>query len=356
MGILLMDVYLAFRIHQTVNQDNWIHIAERIEKIINNGIERYRCVMGESDYQGFINGMNRTTGGAWHSKKILLDAIAYIMAGNDIKVEVEKFHKEEERAKEAGNPWTPSQRNMYYQELIKKATTASNTIATKVAPLLRPEYGDFIKKCGELYRETAKKRCLKSDSSTVLLTMDRARLFTNVNMDPNLCVALLDAHCLPKKRKEWFHPALSNDDPLKQWMFTWNMWAKVEMLARVMLDTLIDQVSGTGGLDLTKDIKDTKELLFNEFDKYTQKVKGQFFHSLWYLHYGCDEAPKIDVICKRAKGYVYRFFMVMEKVDTTVIRVYPACFQLWTKGVQNDKGVWTWLKDSMYPCKGKNEP
>jgi hypothetical protein len=48
--------------------------------------------------------------------------------------------------------------------------------------------------------------------------------------------------------------------------------------------------------------------------------------------------------------------MVMEKVDTTVIRVYPACFQLWTKGVQNDKGVWTWLKDSMYPCKGKNEP
>jgi hypothetical protein len=272
MGILLMDVYLAFRIHQTVNQDNWIHIAERIEKIINNGIERYRCVMGESDYQGFINGMNRTTGGAWHSKKILLDAIAYIMAGNDIKVEVEKFHKEEERAKEAGNPWTPSQRNMYYQELIKKATTASNTIATKVAPLLRPEYGDFIKKCGELYRETAKKRCLKSDSSTVLLTMDRARLFTNVNMDPNLCVALLDAHCLPKKRKEWFHPALSNDDPLKQWMFTWNMWAKVEMLARVMLDTLIDQVSGTGGLDLTKDIKDTKELLFNMVVMRPQKL------------------------------------------------------------------------------------
>jgi hypothetical protein len=46
-------------------------------------------------------------------KKILLNAIAYIMAGNDIKVQVEKFHKEEERAKEADNPWNPSQRNKY---------------------------------------------------------------------------------------------------------------------------------------------------------------------------------------------------------------------------------------------------
>jgi hypothetical protein len=103
-GILLMDLYLAFRLHQNVNQDNWIHIAERIKQIINNGIERYRCIMEENIYQGFIDGMNRTKGGAWHSKKISLNAIAYIMAGNDIKVQVEKFHKEEERAKEAGNP------------------------------------------------------------------------------------------------------------------------------------------------------------------------------------------------------------------------------------------------------------
>jgi hypothetical protein len=112
---------------------------------------------------------------------------------------------------------------------------------------LRPEYGDFIKKCGELYGETAKRRHLKSDLSTVLLTMDRARLFTNVNMDPNLGMALLEAHCLPEKRKEWFHPALSNDDPLKEWMFTWNMWAQVKILARVMLENLIDQVSGAVG-------------------------------------------------------------------------------------------------------------
>jgi hypothetical protein len=92
------------------------------------------------------------------------------------------------------------------------------------------------------------------------------------------------------------------------------------------------------------------------FDEYTHKVKGRFFHILWYLHYGCDEAPKEDVICKRAKRYVYRFFMFMEKVDTAVIWVYPACFQFWTKGVQNNKEIWTWVKDSMYPCKGKNEP
>jgi hypothetical protein len=159
--------------------------------------------------------MNRAKGGAWHLKKISLDAIAYIMVGNDIKVQVEKFHKEEERAKEDGHPWSTSQRNKYYVELIKKATTACNTIATKVAPHLRPKYGDFMKKCGELYRETAARRHLKSNSNTVVLTMDCARLFMNVNIDPNLSVALLEAHCLPEKQKEWFHLALSNNDPLK---------------------------------------------------------------------------------------------------------------------------------------------
>jgi hypothetical protein len=39
-------------------------------------------------------------------------------------------------------------------------------------------------------------------------------------MDPNLRMALLEAHFLTEKQKEWFHPASSKDDPLKQWMFT----------------------------------------------------------------------------------------------------------------------------------------
>jgi hypothetical protein len=134
------------------------------------------------------------------------------------------------------------------------------------------------------------------------------------------------------------------------------MWAQVQMMGRAMLDKLIDQVSGTGGIDLTKDIKDTKDNLLSEFNEYTQKVKAQFFLTLCYLHYGCDAAPKVEVLCKRAKRYVYRFFMVMEKLDTTAIRVYRACFRLWTKGVQSDEGVWNWDEDSMYPCKGKNEP
>jgi hypothetical protein len=75
-------------------------------------------------------------------------------------------------------------------------------------------------KSGELYGETAARRRLKSNSSTSLLTTDHARLFTNVNMDPNLRMALLEAHFLTEKQKEWFHPASSKDDPLKQWMFT----------------------------------------------------------------------------------------------------------------------------------------
>jgi hypothetical protein len=39
-------------------------------------------------------------------KKILLDAIAYIMAGNDIKVQVEKSHKERrgQRGPETAGP------------------------------------------------------------------------------------------------------------------------------------------------------------------------------------------------------------------------------------------------------------
>jgi hypothetical protein len=58
------------------------------------------------------------------------------------------------------------------------------------------------------------------------------------------------------------------------------MWPQVEMMARVMLDKLIDQVSGTGGIDLTKDIKNTKDNLLAKFDEYTQKVKARFFLTL----------------------------------------------------------------------------
>jgi hypothetical protein len=126
-------------------------------------------------------------------------------------------------------------------------------------------------KCGELYRKTAQRKRLNRDSSTVLLKIDRARLFTGVNMDPNLRVALVEAHCLPEKRKDWFQPASSNDDPLKQWMLTWNMWAQVKMLAAVMLDNLIDQVFAKGGIDLTKNLKDTKDNSMSRFNNYKTK-------------------------------------------------------------------------------------
>jgi poly-D-alanine transfer protein DltD len=86
----------------------------------------------------------------------LLNAIGYILAGNNIKVQVEKFNKEEERAKEGGNPWILKQKNKYYADLIKKATTACNTIATKFALLLNPEYGDFIKVWGALQEDCTK--------------------------------------------------------------------------------------------------------------------------------------------------------------------------------------------------------
>jgi hypothetical protein len=90
-------------------------------------------------------------------------------------------------------------------------------------------------------------------------------------MDPNLRVALVEAHCLPEKRKDWFQPASSNDDPLKQWMLTWNMWAQVKMLAAVMLDNLIDQVFAKGGIDLTKNLKDTKDNSMSRFNNYKTK-------------------------------------------------------------------------------------
>jgi hypothetical protein len=64
--------------------------------------------------------------------------------------------------------------------------------------------------------------------------------------------ALLEANFLPEKCKDWFHPAFSNDDPLKQRTFTWNTWAQVETLAAVMLDNLTAQISAKGEIDLTQ--------------------------------------------------------------------------------------------------------
>jgi hypothetical protein len=72
--------------------------VDKRKKIIDNSIEKYQSFMGEDNYNGFIQGMAQTKGGAWLAKQILQDVIAYLIARNDIEIQIDQFHKEEERA------------------------------------------------------------------------------------------------------------------------------------------------------------------------------------------------------------------------------------------------------------------
>jgi hypothetical protein len=67
-------------------------------------------------------------------------------------------------------------------------------------------------------------------------------LFTVKNMDPQVRMELLEAHCLLEKRTAMYHPSFSSNHPVKQWLYTWNMWSMVEGFAESMLKVMIDKI------------------------------------------------------------------------------------------------------------------
>jgi hypothetical protein len=203
-----------------VNQENWILEADRIDRICKNGLERYEQIMHPFFYKQYVTTRARTRTPSWYSAKVPLEAIAYLIALRDVKLAITEVKGQEGRVAESGRPWTKEETESVLADSVKKALVPALTKAQKIAPILNPAYGNFIAKCAEIYAETNKRRKEKSEGNVLVLNPDRARWFTAVNMDNDLRMALLKAHCLQEKRKEWHHPHGIEEQPVKQWMHT----------------------------------------------------------------------------------------------------------------------------------------
>jgi hypothetical protein len=83
---------------------------------------------------------------------------------------------------------------------------------------------------------------------------------------------------------------------------------------------------------------------------------------MWPHHHGKRKKSKKatekerKLFHKRAKWYVYQFFMAQERINPDYFPSYPACFQLWTTVELKGGGEFLNGPECMYPAKGLEAP
>src|SRR5450759_5093069 len=104
-------------------------------------------------------------------------------------------------------------------------------------------------------------------------------------------------------------------------MFTWNMWSTVEGIAEAILREILSQI---------REAKSDRylDIVMEEFKDYRKQVKDRYFNVMWFVGYGLGvvDVP-VEDLRKRAKRYVYRFFVQKEQDDPQYFNLYPACFR-----------------------------
>jgi predicted transcriptional regulator len=96
------------------------------------------------------------------------------------------------------------------RESVKDVLSLAKSKVSKYVSLMDPKYGNFMDKAAKMHAKMTRRKC-KNETKLTELTPDCARLFTAVNMDPQLCIDLFEAHYLVEKCKDWFHPPTSQD-------------------------------------------------------------------------------------------------------------------------------------------------
>jgi hypothetical protein len=250
---------------------------------------------------------------------------------------------------------------------INKAHAPAKTKASKYAPLVAPAYGKFKEERDYLFNETTlrkskqgkldEKERPKNEPNIVVLTADRACLFTAVNMDSKLRVQLLKAHCLLELRSAWYHPLSSAYDPLMHWLYTWNMWSMVKGFAECMLGVIMEEIFEGE----EEKLKEEKEKTLADFSDYRKEVNDKSFHSIWVVPFGkeVEEAKKVvelETLHKQAKWYGYPYFIHVEQKDPKKFQAYLAFFPLWLNISVRLSEESMFGPESMYPAQGLQPP
>jgi hypothetical protein len=309
-----------------MNQDTWVLQCDWVKRIIKNGLDKYQTVIHPFFFKEHESIMGRTRTAAWYLKRIPLDAIAYLYAGREVKSILEATERQinlKLDCKEAD--FTDAKIEEQLRELVKDVLSLAKSKVSKYVGLMDPKYGNFMDKAAEMHAKMPRRKH-NNEAKLIELTPDRAWLFTAVNMDPQLCMDLLKVHCLVEKRKDWFHPltSLDMDQSVKQWLFTWNMWLMVEGVTEAMLPVIIQEVYEEVK---EQELEKKQAELMDMFQAYCKEVKTLYLNFVWYNPYGAG-ARRVskEVLCNRAKQYVFRFVNHIKQKKLPYFPLYPGCF------------------------------
>jgi len=346
-----------YRLGQAVVESSWVLQADRVRKILHRDLEYYKPVIEPTYFLRYKETMAKTRKGSWYTKKMPLDALIYILCESNIKSGEEALRQQ---SVEAGDAWSKEFKSQKHKEMLSQATKEWKVDVGKLASLLNPTYGAFMEKAAEMFTltERLKKEKVKD---TVLCNPDRARLFTGVTyLDADLRILLLEAHCNPELRKQFFHPSSCEDMALKQWMHTWHIWSTVEGIAVALLTSIFKEIEVSLpeeriALSADKTAECILEEAVQAFRVYADEVKEMFFNIIWFDEYGSKE-DLTAVNQRRAKRFLYRFFMEKEAMEPGYFWIYPAAFHKWTTVELRADGSLTYPKFSMYPTEVTNAP
>lgn len=138
------------------------------------------------------------------------------------------------------------------------------------------------------------------------LGLDRAQIYVNVLMDPNLWKELFVAQCEPELRKQYNHPNDLSKEGTKIWLKKWVIWHMVEASVVSILTTIMGQFHPNFKKNkLGDEAKAYLEVVLKFFMDYASKVRQKYFMQIWALKKD-KKAPPMSGMSFHAK----RWFIV----------------------------------------------
>lgn len=350
------SLFLVSRLGQCVVENSWILDADRVRKILNHDLSYYEKIIDPTSYKTFQTRMANVKNKTWYSKQMSLDALTYILCSANIVAGLKDLRIRELEAAQMGIALGEADRKRLHEEMFSAQLKEWSTKSSKLAAVLNPEYGNFVKTCANLQEFCEREK--REGRQTLGCGLDRACLYTAVSsVDPVLRCQLIEAQLKPDLRKAWFHPQVYSDNETKQWCHTWSMWATVESISLNVLLACFDEILEDIPLERfegveTRDADGVRDQMVEDFKEFCFQVRTKFFRSVWITKLG--EKLDFKVLRRRAKRYVYRFFVDRERVNSKYFWSYPLCFTGWAKVGWDSNGNVTFPLFSMYPADGTN--
>lgn len=338
-----------------------------MKKILDTDLDAYEKIIDPEYFKLYKQRLTAVRNPSWYSKKMLTEAAVYILASLNIASGMEDLKRRHSILEAKGTPLTEEQKKKDIKEMMTLEMTPWTTKVTKLAPILNPEFGDFLAHCEALWNYVEQRQKEKDEEGRdarkkdklgyISCGLDRARLFTSVTaLSVELRIQLLEAHVKPELRAEYHHPMALSEVETRVWLHQWSVWEQISDLSKSLLSKILEEIRPLvpkDRIERTKtekepgDVKLVEEDMRVQFTLYEKLVRQKFFRGMW------DKA-KTPVLRRRAKRLVYRFIVHQESVSGHEFWAYPTCMLSWaTVGVGPQK---VFSEYSMYPADGAEMP